>query len=66
MTKKLVVGGYFVSEIFNYYLLVYMVNLFHYIDTQKNKNKKQTNLILLQSSGVSFYNYLTILSPQSV
>lgn len=47
-----------VSEIFNYYLLVYMVNLFHYIDTQKNKNKKQTNLILLQSSGVSFYNYL--------
>lgn len=33
-----------------------MVNLFRYIDTQKIKIKK--TLILLQSSGVSFYNYL--------
>lgn len=32
-----------VFEIFNYYLLVYMVNLFHYIYTQKIKIKnKQT------------------------
>lgn len=58
MTKKLAVGRLFsFFEIFNY-LLVYMVNLFRYIDAHTKNKKKIIKVIPLQSSGVSFCNYL--------
>lgn len=46
MIRKLVVGMLFlISKYLRNYLLVYMINLFHYIDADTHKNLKTAILM---------------------